>query len=42
MRMTALGRRDIDFAAEPPFENWTFSDKVPYVLDTEVAGKQEG
>lgn len=41
LRMTAFGRTVIDIAADPIFDSWSFSDKVLYALDKEVAAKRE-
>ncbi|MCG7277364.1 ATP-binding protein, partial [Corynebacterium singulare] len=41
LRMTAFGRTVIDIAADPVFDSWSFSDKVLYALDKEVAAKRE-
>nr|WP_256478096.1 ATP-binding protein [Corynebacterium stercoris] len=39
--MTAFGQSVIDIAADPDFDDWSFSDKVLYALDKEVAAKRE-
>ena len=41
LRMTAFGRTVINIAADPVFDSWSFSDKVLYALDKEVAAKRE-
>ena len=41
MRMTAFGKSVIDIANDPTFDTWTFSQKVLYALDKEVAAKRE-
>ena len=41
LRMTAFGQSVIDIAADPAFDDWSFSDKVLYALDKEVAAKRE-
>ncbi|QYH19820.1 ATP-binding protein [Corynebacterium aquatimens] len=41
LRMTAFGRSVIDIAADPAFDDWSFSDKVLYALDQEVAARRE-
>ena len=37
LRMTAFGKTVIDIANDPAFDTWTFSQKVLYALDKEVA-----
>ena len=39
--MTAFGQTVIDIAADPAFDDWSFSDKVLYALDKEVAARRE-
>ena len=41
MRMTAFGKSVIDIANDPAFDTWTFSQKVLYALDKEVAARRE-
>lgn len=41
MRMTAFGKSVIDIANDPTFDTWTFSQKVLYALDKEVAARRE-
>ena len=41
LRMTAFGRSVIDIANDPAFDAWTFSQKVLYALDKEVAARRE-
>ena len=41
LRMTAFGRSVIDIANDPAFDTWTFSQKVLYALDKEVAARRE-
>ena len=41
MRMTAFGKSVIDIANDPNFDTWTFSQKVLYALDKEVAARRE-
>ena len=41
MRMTACGKSVIDIANDPTFDTWTFSRKVLYALDKEVAARRE-
>ena len=41
LRMTAFGRSVIDIANDPDFDTWTFSQKVLYALDKEVAARRE-
>lgn len=41
MRMTAFGKSVIDIASDPTFDTWTFSQKVLYALDKEVAARRE-
>ena len=41
MRMTAFGKSVIDIANDPAFDAWTFSQKVLYALDKEVAARRE-
>ena len=41
LRMTAFGRTVIDIAADQAFDQWSFSDKILYALDKEVAARHE-
>lgn len=41
LRMTAFGKTVIDIANDPAFDTWTFSQKVLYALDKEVAARRE-
>ena len=41
MRMIAFGKSVIDIANDPAFDTWTFSQKVLYALDKEVAARRE-
>ena len=41
MRMTAFGKSVIDIANDPALDTWTFSQKVLYALDKEVAARRE-
>ena len=39
LRMTAFGQSVIEIANDPAFDSWTFSQKVLYALDKEVAAR---
>lgn len=41
MRMTAFRKSVIDIANDPTFDTWTFSQKVLFALDKEVAARRE-
>ena len=41
MRMTAFGKSVIDIANDLTFDTWSFSQKVLYALDKEVAARRE-
>lgn len=41
LRMTAFGKTVIDIANDPAFDTWTFSQKVLYALDKEVAARRD-
>ena len=41
LRLTAFGEAAIDIANDLAFDHWTFSQKIAYALDKEVAARQE-
>ncbi|NWN86973.1 MAG: ATP-binding protein [Micrococcaceae bacterium] len=41
LRMTAFGRTVIDLANDPTYDDWTFSQKIHYAMDTELTARQE-
>lgn len=41
LRMTAFGQTVIDIAHNPDFDDWSFSDKILYSIDKQVAAKRE-
>lgn len=41
LRMTAFGRTVIDIANSADFDEWTFSQKIAFALDKEVAARSE-
>lgn len=41
LRMTAFGTAVIEIAGDPSFDEWTFSQKIKYALDSEVAARAE-
>lgn len=41
LRMTAFGEAVIDIANNADYDGWTFSQKIAFALDKEVAGRSE-
>lgn len=41
LRMTAFGTAVIEIAGDPRFDDWTFSQKIKYALDSEVAARAQ-
>ena len=39
LRMTTFGQSVIEIANDPAFDSWTFSQKVLYALNKEVAAR---
>ncbi|WP_225213644.1 hypothetical protein [Corynebacterium gallinarum] len=41
LRMTAFGQTVIDIANDAAYDEWTFSQKIAFALDKEVAARSE-